>query len=193
MRAGSGEGRLTATFDALQVAGQLLTGGGILLVLLVGPTAFVPPAIWNGSQDVALRLINEHALLWRIANVGFALATIVTAAGLFLAPGLVGDRGASVAWVSAVLFALAAVPWLTMLAIRVALTPGVAAGFVADGTVDPSYLPLARLSVALFPVFILLAASAIVALGASIVLGGALGEPLGWACLVGGLAIAGSY
>lgn len=184
---------MVAPEDGVRLAGLLLAGGLVLLVLLVGPTAFVSPAIWNGPQDVALRLISEHALIWRVANVGFALATIVTTAGLFLMPGLVGDRGAPVAWVSAVIFVLAAMPWLLTLAIRVAITPGVADGFVADGTIDPTYDPLAKLCGALFPAFILTASGSIVALGAAIVAGGSLGEPLGWACLVAGLAIGGSY
>jgi hypothetical protein len=180
-------------FEGLRLAGLLLAGGGVLLFLLVGPTAFVSPAIWNGPQDVALRLISEHSLVWRVANIGFAMATIVTAAGLFLTPGLVGGRGASMAWVSAVVFVLGAVPWLLTLAIRVAITPGVADGFVADGTVDPTFTPLTRLNGALFPAFILTASASIAALGAAIIAGGTLGEPLGWACLVAGLAIGGSY
>ncbi|MBI3748304.1 MAG: hypothetical protein HY262_05610 [Chloroflexi bacterium] len=180
-------------FDELRVAGLLLAGGGVLLVLLVGPTAFVSSAIWNGPQAVSLHLISEHRLIWRVANIGFALATIATAAGLFLMPGLVGDRGASMAWMSAVVFILAAVPWLLILAIRLAVTPGVADAFVADGTVDPAFAPLDRLFGALFPAFILIASGAIAALGAAIVGGGSLGAPLGWACLVAGVAIGGSY
>lgn len=179
--------------EAARLAGWLLAGGGAFLLLLVGPTAFVPPAIWNGSQDVALRLISEHARIWRIANLGFALATIMTAAGLFLAPALVGERGVPLAWVSAVVFVLAAVPWLLTLAIRVAVTPAVADGFVADGAVDPSYASLVRLNGALFPAFILIGSGSIVALGAAILVGGTLGAPLGWGCLVAGVAIGGSY
>jgi hypothetical protein len=181
------------SIEGFRLAGLLLTGGGVLLVVLVGPTAFVSPMIWNGPQDVALRLINDHSLMWRVANIGFALATIVTAAGLVLAPGLVGDRGAPIAWVSAVVYILAAVPWLLILAIRVAITPSVAGRFVADGTIDAAFDPLAKLCGALFPAFILIASGSIVALGAAIVAGGSLGDPLGWACLAAGLAIGASY
>jgi hypothetical protein len=185
--------QMADSFEGLKLAGLLLAGGGVLLVVLVGPTAFVSPAIWNGTADVALPLISQHSLLWRVANVGFTLATIVTAAGLFLAPGLVGERGASMAWVSAVMFLLAAVPWLLILAIRLAITPGVADDFVAHGAVDPAFAPLAKLHGASFPAFILIASGSIVALGGAIVAGGTLGEPLGWACIVAGLAIGGSY
>jgi hypothetical protein len=41
--------------------------------------------------------------------------------------------------------------------------------------------------------FVLTASGSIVALGAAIVAGGSLGEPLGWGCLAAGLAIGGSY
>lgn len=179
--------------EAPWLAGLLLAGSLVLLVLLVGPTAFVPPAIWNGSEDVALRLISDHSRIWRVANLGFALATITTAAGLFLTPGVLGDRGSALAWVAAAVFVLAAAPWLLALAIRVAITPGVAARFVVDGTVDPAFVPLARLSGALFGAFILISSASIVALGAAVVTGGSLWEPLGWACLAAGWAIGGSY
>jgi hypothetical protein len=79
------------------------------------------------------------------------------------------------------------------LAIRLAVTPGVAGGFVADGTADPTFAALTRLGEALFPAFILIGSASIVALGAAIVAGGSLGEPLGWARLVAGVAIGGSY
>jgi hypothetical protein len=184
---------MAETFEAFRLAGLLLAGGGVLLVLLVGPTAFVSPAIWNGPHGVTLRLISDNGLVWRVANLGFALATIATTAGLFLMPGLVGDRGVSMAWVSAVAFVLAAVPWLVILTIRLGITPGVADGFVADGTVDPVFAPLDRLGGALFPAFILIASGSIVALGVAVVAGGSLAEPLGWACLAAGLAIGGSY
>jgi hypothetical protein len=49
--------------EGARFAGLRLAGGGLLLVLLVGPTAFISPAIWNGPQDVSLRLIAEHAVM----------------------------------------------------------------------------------------------------------------------------------
>lgn len=184
---------MTEPLEGLRLAGLLLAGGGVLLVLLVGPTAFVSPAMWNGPPNVALRLIGEHSIVWRVANLGFALATIATTAGPFVAPGLVGDRGASLARVAAVAFVLAAVPWLVILAIRLAITPGVAERFLADGTVDPAFAALDARYRALFPAFILIGSGSIVALGAAILAGGALGQALGWTCVVAGLAIGGSF
>jgi hypothetical protein len=174
-------------------AGLLLAGGGLLLVLLAGPTAFVSPAMWNGPQDVSLRLIARHTVIWKAANIGFVLATVLTAAGLFLVPGLVGDRGTSLAWAAAVGFVLAAASWLVVLAIRLTITPGVAAGFVADGAVDPAFVSIDRLGGALFPPFMLVASGSIVALGAAIVAGGSLAVGLGWACVVAGVLFGGGY
>ena len=175
------------------LAGLLLVGGAVLLVLLVGPTAFVPPALWTGPQDASLRLVAAHPRMWRAANVGFALATVLTAAGMVLVPGLVGDRGSSIAWVAAVSFVLAAVPWLLVLGIRLSITPGVAAEFAATGTVDPDFAPIDRLGGALFPVFLLIAAGSIVALGAAIIAGGSLSAILGWACIAAGAFLGGGY
>jgi hypothetical protein len=36
--------------EGARFAGLLLAGGRLLLVLLVGPTAFISPAIWNGRR-----------------------------------------------------------------------------------------------------------------------------------------------
>jgi DNA-binding transcriptional MerR regulator len=98
--------------------------------------------------------------------------------------GLVTRRGGS--------FLIPSLALLT-LAIRLAITPSVAGRFVADGTIDPAFDPLTKLCGAFFPAFILIASGSIVALGAAIVAGGSLGEPLGWACLAAGLAIGASF
>jgi hypothetical protein len=108
-------------------------------------------------------------------------------------PGLVGERGASLAWAAAVAFLLAAVPWLLMLAIRLAITPGVAAGFVASGTVDPAFVRLDRLGGAFFPAFMLLASGSLVALGVAIVAGGSLAVTLGGACIIAGVVFGAGY
>lgn len=175
------------------LAGLLLAGGGLVLVLLVGPTTFVPPALWTGPREVSLRLIAAHARIWRAANAGFAIATVLTAAGLACVPGLVGTRGTSLALAAAVMFALASVPWLVMLGIRLSITPRVAAEFAATGALDPTFPPIDRLGGALFPVFLLVASGSIVALGAAIVAGGSLSPILGGACIAAGLAIGGGY
>jgi hypothetical protein len=179
--------------EARTFAGLLLAGAGAAGVILVGPTAFVPPAIWNGSQDVALKLIAEHPVIWRVANAGFVIATVMTAAGLFALPDVVGSRGTPFATAAAVTFALAASLWIVTLAIRLTITPAVASTFVSDGTIDPAYGPLTRLGDALFVAFIFIGSASVVALGAALVLGGALSAVVGWAVAIAGLLIIGSY
>jgi hypothetical protein len=184
---------MTDLLQGARFAGFLLAGGGVLLVLLVGPSAFVPSAIWTGARDASLRLVARHNFVWKSANVGFALATILTAAGLILMPGLVGDLGSALAWAAAVLFLLAAVPWLLILTIRLVITPGVANSLAADGTLDPDFIPIDRLSGALFPAFMVIASGSIVVLGAAVVAGGSLSPILGWACVAAGLAMGSGY
>jgi hypothetical protein len=176
-----------------QLAGVLLAGAGLVGILLVGPTAFVPAAIWGGPRDVALRLIAQHPLLWRSGNTGFVIATVMTAAGLFVLPDALGPHGAPLASGAALAFALAGTLWLVTLAIRLTVTPGVALTFVAHGTIDPAFEPLARLGYALFVAFVFIGSAAVVVLGVAIVLGGALGALLGWAVAIAGLLIIASY
>jgi hypothetical protein len=180
-------------FEGATFAGLLLAGAGLAGVILVGPTAFVPPAIWNGPQVVALKLIAEHPRIWRVANAGFVIATVMTTAGLFVLPDVVGAGGAPLATAAAVTFALAASLWLVTLAIRLAVTPAVASTFVAGGTIDPAYGPLTQLGHAMFVAFIFIGSASLVALGVALVLGGALAAVLGWVVAIAGLLIIGSY
>lgn len=180
-------------FEPARFAGLLLGAGGLGSGILVATSLAVSPAIWNGPEEAALRLIAAHARIWRTANVGFALATVLTAAGLFVTTDVVGQQGAVLAVAAAVAYALAGTLWLVTLAIRLSITPGVAAAFVAEGTVDPAFAPLGRLSSAMFTAFIFMGAGALVILGAAILYGGVIASVLGWITAVAGVAIAASY
>jgi hypothetical protein len=180
-------------FEGARFAGLLLAAGGIGGGVLVATSLAVSPAIWNGPEEAALRLIAAHSRIWRVANVGFVVATVLTAAGLFVITDAVGDQGAMLAAAAAVAFALAGTLWLVTLAIRISITPGVASAFVADGMVDPAFAPLGRLGSAMFTAFIFVGAGALVALGGAILYGGAIAAILGWITAIAGLAIVVSY
>lgn len=184
---------MDALFGTSRLAGILLAGAGLVGVVLVGPTAFIPPAIWTGPQGVSLRLIAEHRRRWRVANAGFIVATILTSAGLFVLPSVVGTKGSSLATAAAVAFALAGGLWLVTLAIRISVTPSVAAGYLASGVVDPAFAPLAKLGSALFIAFVTIGSAALVPLGGAIILGGVLGDGIGWGVALAGIAIVASY
>jgi hypothetical protein len=180
-------------FEPAGFAGLLLGAGGVASGVLVATSLAVSPAIWNGPEEAALRLIAAHGRIWRTANVGFALATILTAAGLFVVTDVVGRQGATLAIAAAVAYALAGTLWLVTLAIRLSITPGVASAFVAEGAVDPAFATLGRLSSAMFTAFIFVGAGALVLLGAAILYGGVITAILGWITAMAGLAIVASY
>jgi hypothetical protein len=133
---------------------------------------------------------DKDAKAWRIANLGFAVMTVSTIAGLWTVPGLVGDRGASLALAAAGAYALASSLWLISLTVRIAVQPAVASGSVGDATIDPAYGPVARLSGGLFVAFESIAGASLIALGAAILVGGSLAAILGWfAIAIGALLV----
>lgn len=83
----------------MSTAGLLLAVGGIGGGFLVATSLRVPPAIWNGPTAAALPLIAAHGRVWRTANAGFVLATVLTAAGMWLLPAEVGATAALPAFV----------------------------------------------------------------------------------------------
>jgi len=177
-----------STLDAI-----LLFVGGIGGFALAAPSATVSSAIWTGSPDVALPLIARHSTIWRLANIGFVVATVLSAAGLFVLSSSLGANGEGLARAAAVAYAMAGTAWLVTLSIRLGITPGVAARYVADATLDPAFAPLAGLGGVLFAAFILVGTSSLVALGAAVVLGGVLPAWTGWVILALSVAILGGY
>ena len=178
--------------DSGRLAGLLLVLSAVAGVLLTGPSATVPAAIWSGPAAVTLPLIAQHPVIWRMANIGFVVATILTAAGLWLLPEAVGVGGAALARAATVAFVLACALWLVTLAIRLLITPAVAATVAAGGTIDPAFEPLARLGVALFVAFIVIGGGSLVALGGAILLGGSISAVAGWVTVAFGVGIVGS-
>lgn len=130
--------------------GFLLAAGAACLLGISAPS-FMP--VWTAPPEVGLPLIARHARAWRVANVAFALAAVLTSIGLWSLPDAVGTGGIALARAAAAAYALAAGLWLVFLAIRIAVTPLKASGYVASGSVDPWYAPLDRLASALFSGF----------------------------------------
>ena len=181
---------------ALQTDGLpalLLVVGGVGFVALAAASAGVPAAIWTGPPEDSLPLIARHATIWRLANIGFVVATVLTAAGLFGLPWSLGEHGTGLALAAAVGYAMAGTAWLIALFIRLGITPGVAASYVANGSVDPAFAPLAALAGVLFAAFIVIGCSSLTALGVAALLGGALPIWVGWTTLSAGAAILVGY
>jgi hypothetical protein len=172
------------------LAGLLLAVGAAVGGLMTGLATTRLGAVWTSPSEVSLRLIAEHPGAWRIANLGFAVMTVSTVAGLWTVPDLVGDQGASLALAAAGAYALASGFWVVSLAVRLAVQPDVAASFVEGGTIDPAYRPLARVSGGLFIAFESIAGASLIALGAAILVGGSMAAVLGWfAIAIGALLV----
>lgn len=178
--------------SALRHAGPaawLLILGALALVALAGPSAGVSASMWSGRPELALPLIARHATLWRLANLGFVVATVCTAAGVWVAGRSLGEGATALATAAAWGYAAAGTAWLVGLSVRLWVTPGVAASYLASGSVAPSFGPLARLGGALFAAFIVVGCGSLAALGIAVVLGGVVPAWWGWAMVVASLAI----
>lgn len=174
-----------------QLTGLLLVvGAGLFLVGASNPRLY---RVWTAPDDLALRLIDAHRAAWRWTNALFAVATVLTAAGLWLLVDLVGSDVAPLARGAAVAYLLAAGAWLASLVFRLAVTPAAATSFVATATLDPSYVALGRWSGGLFAAFTIVAGGSLVALGGAILLGGAVLAAVGWFALAIGLVVMGGF
>ena len=176
--------------DAERAAGLLLIGGSIcFLVGAFNPVLF---SVWTAPTETQLRLIAERATAWTISNALFLVATVLTVAGLWLVPDLVGGSGVAVARAATVADLLGAVAWVISLVIRLAVAPKTASSFASAGAMDPSYSGLSSLAGGLFVVFTLVTGASLVALGLAIVAGGALPVFAGWfAAALGGVIVVG--
>jgi hypothetical protein len=168
------------------LAGLLLAGGAVFLVAAGSPSLV---RVWTGPPEEGLPLIHSHRRAWRLANLGFALGTVLTSAGLWLVSDAVGDRGAPLARAAAATYSLGAALWLTSLCVRLAVTPAKASAYVATRTIDSSYAPLDRLAGGLFTGFTYLAGAALLGVGTAILAGGVVAAPVAWFALVIGAVV----
>lgn len=86
--------------------GFLLAAGAACLLGISAPSLM---PVWTAPPEVGLPLIARHARAWRVANVAFALAAVLTSIGLWSLPDAVGTDGIALARAAAAAYALAAV------------------------------------------------------------------------------------
>ena len=164
-----------------------LTAAGLLLVL--GPVAgagclLYPPMfrVWTVPREQHLALVRTHRLAWTLINVGFTVATVVTAAGLAVLAGAIDadDGSAALLTSAAVVYAIAGTLWCAVLAIRARTTP-VFADMVAAGTpTEPAETIVGTALGGLFAAFILSTGAALVAIGLTLTVIGVVAPPVGW-------------
>lgn len=170
----------------LLVAGPLVGGVGVS-----NPALF---RVWFVPRDEHLAMVRAHRGAWVAINVGFTVATVVTAAGLAVLAGAVdvavGPRAVLAA--AAVIYAIAGSLWGAVLAIRARTTPALAEMVAAGTPTEPAETLLGAALGGLFAAFVLATGAALVALGLTLAMSGGVAAPVAWlATLIAAVVIAG--
>jgi hypothetical protein len=166
--------------DSLTVAAVLLVIGPV-----VGGVGASSPAlfrVWSASREEHLATILAHRRAWMSINAGFAIATLMTAAGLIVLAGAldVADGPRAILAAAAVVYAIAGALWCSVLAIRTRTTPALAAMVAARTPTEPAETLLGETLGGLFAVFVLATGAALLALGIGLGLGGAVSVSVAW-------------
>lgn len=174
--------------DAVTLAALLLVAGPVLGVLGVGSDPGLY-RVWTAPRLEHLATVAARRRSWALANVGFTIATVLTAAGLtILARSLdVGSGYGAALTAVAVGYTIAGVLWCAVVAIRTRTTP-ILAGLVAAGTqTEPAESLLGGLIGGLFVSFALSTSVALAGLGVVLAVGGGVAAPVAWLAVLTGI------
>jgi hypothetical protein len=177
--------------DALVLAAVLLVAGPAIGTACLAYPPFV--RVWTAQREEHLALVAAHPVAWRIANVGFTIATVLTAGGLFvLAASVAVDDAPRAALIAgAVAYAIAGSLWCAILAIRTRTTPAIAALVAAGSRTEPAEALVGSVIGGLYSSFLLTAGAALIAIGSTLALAGGEASPAAWlATTVASLAVA---
>jgi hypothetical protein len=175
-----------------------LTVAAFLLVIcpIVGGIGLARPAlfsVWTAPREKHLALVRAHRRDWALANAGFAIAALGTAAGLAVLAGSVqvndGPRAVLVAAV--VVYAIAGALWSAVVVIRDRTTPVLAEMHAAGTPTEPAETLLGAAFGGLFGAFTLGTGAALIAIGLTLALSGGVAAPVAWlATLISAVVIA---
>jgi hypothetical protein len=178
--------------DATFVAAALLVVGPLVGALFLADPALFP--VWSAPRERQLAIVAAHRRSWRLLNVGFVVATVLTASALaILATTAEADssRRAALTLV-AVSYGIAGVLWCAVLAIRARTTPALADMVSAGTPTEPAERLLGETLGGLFAAYVLATCAALVTLGLTLAFAGGVAAPVAWlATLVAGLALVG--
>lgn len=175
--------------DGLTVAAALLVGGPLLGLL--GFYDFGLYRVWTAPREEHLALVRAHRRGWTAVNIGFTVATVLTAAGLIVLAGslAIEDTPRAALAGAAVAYAIGGVLWCAVLAIRIRTTPALAEMVAAGTPTEPSETLLGAAIGGIFAGFALTTAASLVAVGLALVVGG-VAIPVAWfSVVVGALSI----
>lgn len=176
--------------DALTIAAVLLVAGPLVgTICLMQPSFF---RVWTAPREEHFALVSAHPFAWTMANVGFTVATVLSAAGLaILAVAIDVDGGTrAVVLGGAFAYAIAGSLWCAVLAIRNRTTPALAAMVAAGTPTEPAETLLGSAIGGLFSAFLLTTGSALVAIGLALAIGGVTGSAARLATIIAALAVA---
>lgn len=177
--------------DALTIAAALVVAGPVVGTVCLAYPPFV--RVWTAPREEHLALVAAHRVAWRMANVGFTVATVFTAAGLVVLAGSIdvveGQR--AVLATGAVAYAIAGSLWCAILAIRTRITPAIAAMVAAGAPTEPAETLIGSVIGGLYSSFLLTTGFALAAIGSVLALSGGAASPVGWlATIIAAIAVA---
>jgi hypothetical protein len=177
--------------DGLAVAAVLLVAGPVIGTVCL----FYPPLfrVWTSPREEHLALVAAHPRAWAMANVGFTVATVLTAAGLVVLAGslVVDDVPRAALAAAAVAYAIAGSLWCVVVATRARTTPALATMVSTGRPTEPAETLLGAAIGGIFAAFALMTAASLVAIGLALVLGGGVAAPVAWfSVIVGAFSIA---
>ncbi len=170
----------------------------VLLIVspVVGAIGLSHPALyraWTAPRAEHLAMVGAHRRAWAMANAGFTVATVGTAAGLAVLAGAVdADAGRRAVLAAAVVvYAIGGALWCAVLAIRNGTTPALADMVAAGTPTEPGESLLGAAIGGLYSAFLLATGVAEVALGLALAPGGGAGAAVALlATLIAALAVA---
>ena len=178
--------------DDIRLAAALLVAGPVIATLCLTYPPFF--RVWLVGRDEHLAMVAAHPMAWRMVNLGFVVATVLTAAGLGVLAGRLdlADVPAGILASAAVAYAIGGVMWCIVLTVRNRTTPQLAAMVAADRPTEPAESLLGAALGGTFAGFVWTTGLAILGLSAALAMGGSVGLPVAAiAALVALVAIGG--
>jgi hypothetical protein len=175
------------------VSGALLVLGCALTLTGATLYGFVKdpkgPLIFGQSPREWLRLVGEHAALWRWATLPFIAGPIVTVVGFVGLTSLLaksGDPGFGQMGLLAV--ALGATLWITNLAARLTVDPWAAQALAQRGEVPEIYTAISAWTSPLYVIYTILTFAGLSVYGGAILASSLLPGWVGWISVAYGIA-----
>lgn len=178
--------------DDIRLAAALLVAGPVIGALCLTYPPFF--RVWMVGREEHLALVAAHPVAWRMVNVGFVVATVLTTGGLgVLAGGLdLADGPRAILAAAVVAYAVGGTLWCVVLAVRNRTTPQLAAMVAADRPTEPAEALLGAALGGLFAAFVWTTSGAILVIAAALAMGGSLALPVAAiAALLAALALGG--